>query len=140
MGRYLAAGIPAFIYIYGKSEKIDKSCLKKFNQKLAKYISLDLYEHFDDTTGYVYILKNITKEDIYKTLHEFKNETELDPIFFSLEDSLDYEKILSHNYKFELAYGYERYNSRCNGVLINDEFFNLILVFMMKFGCIEIAL
>ncbi len=124
MGRYLAGGIPAYIYINGKNENFDKSKLKKLHQKLSEYISLNLYEHKKTDGGDIFFLKNISKKEIYETLSEFKKVTKLKPSFFTLASSSNFENILSDNYKFKIVYNYENYGRSCNGVLINDEFYN----------------
>ncbi len=126
IGRYLAAGIPARIHIYCKSKNFDKSRLKKLYEKLSKYISMDLYSHKEYDTGDLFVLKDISKEEIYKTLCEFKKVTEQDYTLFPPDDEYSsLEEILSNDFKFKIVYGYEKYGKngrKYNGYFVNENF------------------
>ena len=130
MGRYLAAGIPATIYLYGKKENFQKTRLESLQKKLGQYISLDLYNLEETDNGYYYSLKpDIFNKNIHQTLIEFCKVADFELHAYFFDHDYDIRKINSDNCEIKLVYDYSKDGDTQDGILVNDEFFKLDLVF-----------
>ena len=119
MARFLAAGVPAEITVYGSFQNGERK-LKQFKQGMQKYTDLNLYteEFYENCVDYK-LKPEIFNENIYKTLTEFKKYTLLDP-----SDLFDHD-ILNENqdtYPWHLVHDYDYYGEKCSGFIMEDDF------------------